>query len=72
MAEKFNKKLAVARIAYAYYRKEQLDKFKTDLSRQELDDLRIKARAEFIFDGWLIDMGVVPVFSFEEWRKSQI
>ena len=71
MAEKLNKKLAVEHINYACYRKEQLDKFKATLTRQELDDLRVEAKAEFIFDGWLIDMGL-PVSSFEEWRKSHI
>jgi len=70
MAEKLNKKLATARIDYAYYRKEQLDKFKAGLSSQELDDLRIEAKAEFIFDSWLIDRGIIPVSSFEQWRKS--
>ena len=70
MAEKPSKKLAVARIDYAYYRKEQLDKFKAGLSRQELDDLRTASKAEFIFDSWLEDKGVVPVSSFEKWRKS--
>ena len=70
MAEKLNKKLAVARIDYAYYRKEQLDKFKATLTSQELDDLRTASKAEFIFDSWLEDKGVVPVSSFEQWRKS--
>jgi len=70
MTKNLNKKLAVARVNYAYYRKEQLDKFKATLTSQELDDLRTVSKAEFIFDSWLEDKGVVLVSSFEKWCES--
>ena len=72
MAEKFSKKLAVEHMAYTHYRKKKLDKFKYGISKYELWFLLIESNAGFIFDGWLIDNGIVPVSSFEKWRKSQI
>jgi len=72
MAEKFNKKLAVAHMAYANYRKKKLDKFKDGTGKYELLFLLVESNAGFTLDEWLINNGIVSVPSFEKWRKAQI
>jgi len=87
MTEKTNfnasiKKLETVKKQFEYtaYQQQMLDKFKSALRDDELESLQNdikknfcqqKSISDFFVDYWLIEKGIIPIDSFEDWQKGK-